>query len=237
MAFKKILGFYPRNLALYELAFRHKSASIRGRDGILLNNERLEFLGDAVLNVLVSDLLFSHFESEGEGFLTNTRSKIVRRETLNKIALELGLDKLILKAEHTSSPRQTIFGNTLEALIGAIYLDRGYRCCKRFLKRKIIQGFIDIEDLATQETNYKSKIVEWSQQHKVNLYFENIELPLTEKSRLNFEARLYLNDIHVAIGKGYTKKQAQQKAAQEAIGLLENPDKPYTRLMAAEAEA
>ncbi len=142
---------------MYELALRHKSASIREHDGVLLNNERLEFLGDAVLNVLVTDLLFSHFESEGEGFLTNTRSKIVQRETLNNIALELGLDKWVLKAEHASSPRQSIFGNTLEALIGAIYLDKGYRSCKRFLKKKIKQRFIDIERIANQEINFKSK--------------------------------------------------------------------------------
>ncbi len=233
---KKILGFYPRNLALYELALRHKSASIRDRNGVLLNNERLEFLGDAVLNVLVTDLLFNHFESQGEGFLTNTRSKIVQRETLNKIALELGLDKCVLKAEYTSSPRKSIFGNTLEALIGAIYLDKGYRSCKRFLEKKIIQRFIDIENIANQEINFKSKIIEWSQHKKVKLNFEHIELPDEEESLLNFEARLYLNGIYVACGKGYTKKQAQQKAAQQAIAVVESRQGLYADIMAVETE-
>ena len=163
-------------MVLYELAFRHKSASIRGRDGVLLNNERLEFLGDAVLNVLVTDLLFTHFECEGEGFLTNTRSKIVQRETLNNIALVLGLDKWVLKAEYASSPRQSIFGTSLEAIIGAVYLDRGYRSCKRFLKKKIIQRFIDIEHIANQEINFKSKIIEWCQHQKVELNFYGSEL-------------------------------------------------------------
>jgi ribonuclease-3 len=231
--FRKILGFYPRNLVLYELAFRHKSASIRGRDGVLLNNERLEFLGDAVLNVLVTDLLFTHFECEGEGFLTNTRSKIVQRETLNNIALELGLDKWVLKAEYASSPRQSIFGNSLEALIGAVYLDRGYRSCKRFLKKKIIQRFIDIEHIANQEINFKSKIIEWCQHQKVELNFEHIELPAEEESPLNFEARLFLNGIYVASGRGCTKKQAQQKAAQDAIATVESRQGLYADIMTA----
>ncbi|HOQ58661.1 MAG TPA: ribonuclease III [Bacteroidales bacterium] len=230
---RKILGFYPRNLLLYELAFRHKSASIRGRDGVLLNNERLEFLGDAVLNVLVTDLLFNHFESEGEGFLTNTRSKIVQRETLNNIALELGLDKWVLKAEYALSPRQSIFGNTLEALIGAVYLDRGYRGCKRFLKKKIIQRFIDLEHVANQEINFKSKIIEWCQHQKVKLSFEHIELPAEEESPLNFEARLFLNGIYVACGKGCTKKQAQQKAARDAMTIVESRQALYADIMAA----
>jgi ribonuclease-3 len=230
--FKKILGYYPRNLDLYELALRHKSASARGQDGVLLNNERLEFLGDAVLNVLVTDLLFKHFESQGEGFLTNTRSKIVQRETLNNIALELGLDKLVLKAEHTLSPRKSIFGNTLEALIGAIYLDKGYRRCKRFLEKRIIQRFIDIERIANQEINFKSKIIEWSQHEKIKLNFEHTELPERIESPLHFEARLFLNGIFVACGKGYTKKQAQQKASQEALAILESRQDLYADIMA-----
>lgn len=220
--FREILGFYPKNIELYQLALRHKSSSIRRDNGVLLNNERLEFLGDAVLDVLVADLLFHHFESEGEGFLTNTRSKIVQRATLNKIALELGLDKLIVAAVNTSSPRESIFGNTLEALIGAIYLDRGYRVCKQFLEKKIIERFLDIEGIAKKEINFKSRLLEWSQHYKITLNFKTWEREDSpSKHSPIFECDAYLGNICVANGQGYSKKMAQQQASEKALNKLE----------------
>ena len=132
--FYKILGFFPRNIQIYQQALLHKSTSIRSDKGRLLNNERLEFLGDAILDAIVGDIVFKHFEGRREGFLTNTRSKIVQRETLNKLAVEIGLDKLVKYSTRSSSHNSYMYGNAFEAFIGAICLDQGYDRCKEFME-------------------------------------------------------------------------------------------------------
>ena len=129
----KILGFYPDNIHLYEQAFHHKSSSIESSDGRWLNNERLEFLGDAILDAVVADIVFNHFQNKREGFLTNTRSKIVQRDTLNRVAVELGLEKMVVYSAKVNSHNNYMYGNALEALIGAIYLDGGFASAKEFL--------------------------------------------------------------------------------------------------------
>lgn len=134
--FYKILGFFPRNIRFYEQALLHKSTSIRSEKGRPLNNERLEFLGDAILDAIVGDIVYKHFEGRREGFLTNTRSKIVQRETLNKLAVEIGLDKLVKYSTRSSSHNSYMYGNAFEAFIGAIYLDQGYERCKQFMEKK-----------------------------------------------------------------------------------------------------
>lgn len=161
--FYRILGFYPRNIRLYEQALLHKSTAVRSEKGRPLNNERLEFLGDAILDAIVGDIVYQHFEGKREGFLTNTRSKIVQRETLNKLAVEIGLDKLIKYSTRSSSHNSYMYGNAFEAFIGAIYLDRGYECCKQFMERRIIEPYIDLDKLSRKEVNFKSKLIEWSQ--------------------------------------------------------------------------
>ena len=187
---RNILGFRPRHLELYPLALRHKSQSLQREDGVLLNNERLEFLGDAVLDSLVADILFRHFDLEGEGFLTDTRSKIVKRESLNNLSLELGLDRLLLTSARTASPRQSIFGNMLEALIAAIYLDRGYKTCQRFVEKKILGRLVDLEDIAHQEENFKSMLLEWSQHNKKKLDFRTAECDASPSRNPVFECRI-----------------------------------------------
>ena len=135
---KEMLGFYPRNIDIYQQALLHKSSSVKEK-GHLLNNERLEFLGDAILDAIVADIVYKKFEGKREGFLTNTRSKIVQRETLNRVAVEIGLDKLIKYTTRQSSHNSYMCGNAFEALIGAIYLDRGYRAGKDFTQRSQLQ--------------------------------------------------------------------------------------------------
>lgn len=225
MLFRSILGFYPRNVEIYQQAFRHKSLSLRTEDGLLLNNERLEFLGDAVLNVLVADILFKQFNTKNEDFLSKTRSKIVQRNSLNKIALELGLDKLIVTSTPIELPHHSIYGNALEALIGAIYLDQGYRRCKLFLERKILERYVDIERIASIDVNFKSILLEWSQHEKVSLLFDTREMQKSEGKTSKFRASAMLNGVSIGEGEGFSKKEAQQKASKEALKLIENePD-------------
>ena len=213
------MGFWPRQIRYYDLALRHKSLSLHNADGSLQNNERLEFLGDSILDALVADVLYRHFENRGEGFLTTTRSKIVKRETLNKLALDMGLDKMMVVANNTNSLRKDIFGNTLEALFGAIYLDRGYEACRRFLEKKILEQLLDLEAVAKTVSNYKSLILEWCQQYHYELEFPTHELPREEEGPATppvFECELLINGKVVAKAQGYSKKNAQQQAAERA---------------------
>lgn len=221
LLFRRILGFYPLNIELYEQALRHKSLSIKTEKGILLNNERLEFLGDAVLNVLVADILFHQFKNKKEDFLSKTRSKIVQRNSLNKIAMELGLDKLILTSTPASLPHNSIYGNALEALIGAIYIDQGYRKCKKFLEKKIIERYVDIEKISKIDVNFKSILLEWCQQQKLSIHFDTEEVQKQEKNTPKFNASVFVNDKLIGLGEGFSKKEAQQKAAKVAVAKIE----------------
>ena len=215
--FYKILGFYPRNIQLYQQALLHKSTSIRSEKGRPLNNERLEFLGDAILDAIVGDIVYKHFEGRREGFLTNTRSKIVQRETLNKLAVEIGLDKLVKYSTRSSSHNSYMYGNAFEAFIGAIYLDQGYERCKRFMEEKIFKNYIDLDKMSRKEVNFKSKLIEWSQKSKVEVSFELIEQFLDEDYNPMFHTEIRIEGISAGKGTGYSKKESQQNAAQAAL--------------------
>ena len=215
--FYRILGFYPRNIRLYEQALLHKSTAVRSEKGRPLNNERLEFLGDAILDAIVGDIVYQHFEGKREGFLTNTRSKIVQRETLNKLAVEIGLDKLIKYSTRSSSHNSYMYGNAFEAFIGAIYLDRGYECCKQFMQKKIIEPYIDLDKLSRKEVNFKSKLIEWSQKNKMEVSFELIEQSLDKENNPVFQTEVRIEGILGGSGTGYSKKESQQNAAQMAL--------------------
>ena len=160
----KIVGFYPNNPDLYKQAFLHKSQSIEDDDGKWLNNERLEFLGDAILSAVVADIVYKHFENKREGFLTNTRSKIVSRDSMNRIGLSLGIEPLLRYSVNTStlheSHNSNMLGNALEALIGAIYLDQGFDACYRFIRDVLIKKHIDIDKISETEVNFKSNLIE-----------------------------------------------------------------------------
>ena len=217
LCFYKILGFYPRNIQLYQQALLHKSTSIRSEKGRPLNNERLEFLGDAILDAIVGDIVYKHFEGRREGFLTNTRSKIVQRETLNKLAVEIGLDKLVKYSTRSSSHNSYMYGNAFEAFIGAIYLDQGYERCKRFMEEKIFNNYIDLDKMSRKEVNFKSKLIEWSQKSKVEVSFELIEQFLDEDYNPMFHTEIRIEGISAGKGTGYSKKESQQNAAQAAL--------------------
>ena len=220
--FYKILGFYPRNIQLYQQALLHKSTSIRSEKGRPLNNERLEFLGDAILDAIVGDIVYKHFEGRREGFLTNTRSKIVQRETLNKLAVEIGLDKLVKYSTRSSSHNSYMYGNAFEAFIGAIYLDQGYERCKRFMEEKIFKDYIDLDKMSRKEVNFKSKLIEWSQKSKVEVSFELIEQFLDEDYNPMFHTEIRIEGISAGKGTGYSKKESQQNAAQAALKKIKN---------------
>ena len=220
--FYKILGFYPRNIQLYQQALLHKSTSIRSEKGRPLNNERLEFLGDAILDAIVGDIVYKHFEGRREGFLTNTRSKIVQRETLNKLAVEIGLDKLVKYSTRSSSHNSYMYGNAFEAFIGAIYLDQGYERCKRFMEEKIFNNYIDLDKMSRKEVNFKSKLIEWSQKSKVEVSFELIEQFLDEDYNPMFHTEIRIEGISAGKGTGYSKKESQQNAAQAALKKIKN---------------
>lgn len=201
----RILGFYPHNIQIYEQALLHKSSAVRSEKGRPLNNERLEFLGDAILDAIVGDIVYKRFEGKREGFLTNTRSKIVQRETLNKLAVEIGLDKLIKYSTRSSSHNSYMYGNAFEAFIGAIYLDQGYERCKQFMEQRIINRYIDLDKISRKEVNFKSKLIEWSQKNKMEVSFELIEQFLDHDSnpvsRQRFASKGFLPELVRAIPK------------------------------------
>ena len=215
-AFYKMLGFFPRNIRWYEEALLHKSFREAGK-GEYRNNERLEFLGDAILDAITADLVFHRFKTKKEGFLTNTRSKIVKRETLDYVASELGLHKLIVSASHLHIQKTHVPGNALEALIGAIYLDKGYEKTRVFVENRIIRKYIDIESIAKKEVNYKSRLLEWSQKSKVEINFILLENFLDLEGNPVFQSQVELNGLAAGIGIGFSKKESQQNATQMAL--------------------
>ena len=199
------------------MALLHKSSSRDVFNNSFENNERLEFLGDAILDAVIAEIVFKHFPKKDEGFLTNTRSKIVKRESLDRIAYELGLSRLITSSTRNNSPNSHILGNALEAFIGAVFLDQGYEKTKRFIEVKIIKPYIDIDDVAGEEVNFKSKLLEWSQRYKVVLSYELLDTSNSNNSHQMFESEVFLNGLLVGSGVGYSKKESQQQASKSAL--------------------
>lgn len=220
LLYYKLLGFYPNDLKVYEQAFMHKSSAIKDEQGAWINNERLEFLGDAILDAIVADILYHRFQFKKEGFLTNTRSKIVQRETLNGIALDLELDKFMIVSERTRSQSSCIYGNALEALIGAIYIDKGYETTKSFVETKMIDRFMNLTTVAKKEVNFKSKLIEWGQKNRVSIRFELIESFMSDDNKPVFQTQVYLASIAAGIGIGNSKKESHQNAAQMTLEKL-----------------
>lgn len=221
LCFYKMLGFYPRNIEIYQQALLHKSSSVKAK-GRLLNNERLEFLGDAILDAVVADIVYKRFEGKREGFLTNTRSKIVQRETLNRIAVQIGLDKLIKYTTRQSSHNSYMCGNAFEALVGAIYLDRGYATCKFFMEERIIKPYLNLDKLSRKEVNFKSKLIEWGQKNRFLIEFSLLEQTVDEDLNPVFETQVMVEQVPAGQGKGYSKKESQQEAAHETLNKIKN---------------
>lgn len=231
MSIYKITGYYPDDIKIYEQAFLHRSSSVEDENGKSLNNERLEFLGDAILDAIVADIVYVHFPNKKEGYLTNTRSKIVKRETLNHIALELGLDKMVKYATKVSTHNNYIYGNALEALIGAVYLDHGYSAAFDFISKIIISKYIDLDNIAKKEMNFKSHLIEWGQKNKLSVDFSIIESFNDNDGNPVFQTSIILEgEIQMGIGIGYTKKESHQNAAQMALKKLRT-DKEFQQLV------
>jgi len=216
-----LLGFVPGNLSLYRLAFRHKSVAKNIKKGVKNSNERLEFLGDAVLGSVVAEVLFKLYPYEDEGFLTELRSKIVNRVNLNQLARKLGFEQLIQYDNRmVNSTRQgSLLGDAFEALIGAIYLDKGYDFTKSFLINHIIKSHIDIHTLEQTETNFKSKLIEWCQRHGKDITFELIENQEGESGKL-FTVQASIDGEIMGQGKEFNKKNAEKLAAEKACEAL-----------------
>ena len=225
---KGILGFFPNNISFYEEALLHKSLSKEYMQGAYRNNERLEFLGDAILNAVVADIVFKKFKNQNEGFLTNTRSKIVKRETLDWISSDLGLNRLVVSSPRAHSQKNHILGNALEAFIGAIYLDQGYEKTYHFIENKIIAAYINIDKLAKKEVNFKSKLLEWCQKYKVQLDFQLMENFMDMENNTVFQSQVLLNGVIAGDGSGYSKKESQQKAANKALSKIKS-DKNFVQ--------
>lgn len=212
-----ILGFYPRNIELYQMALSHKSIHFKNKKGKPVNNERLEFLGDAILDAIVGDIVYKHFPGKREGFLTNTRSKLVQRETLNKIAQEIGLSRLIYSSGRNFSHNSYMAGNAFEALIGALYLDRGYNLCMRFMQEKILTKMVNIDTVAYKEVNFKSRLIEWAQKNKMNIAFNLLEQKKDDEGNHVFKYCVVIEGIKCNSASGFSKKESQQLASEETL--------------------
>lgn len=213
-----IMGFYPHNVELYRIAFAHKSQEYKSKKmgDRPLNNERLEFLGDAVLETVVSDIVYHHFKNKREGFLTNTRSKIVSRESLGKLAKDLGIDRLIQSHTHSKAHNSFMAGNAFEALMGAIYLDRGFDYAFRFIEMRIMGSVLDLEGVAHKEVNFKSKLLEWSQKNRIRIEFKDKQTG-NSGSTPSFFTTIILEGLFAGDGKGFSKKEAHQNASKDAL--------------------
>ena len=217
-AIHTIAGFTPSNLELYKLAVLHSS---KGKEtkGFRESNERLEYLGDAILGAAVADYLFKKYPFKDEGFLTEIRSRIVNRESLNNLARKIGVSSIVQFDHKNAQLQQVILGNALEAIVGAIYLDKGYTRCKKFVIDKLIQPYYNLEVVVSSNTNFKSKIIEWVQRNGKEIKFE-ITITKKAKNTKEFSAQVFISEQPFGLGYGYTKKKAEQDAAQKTCELL-----------------
>ena len=220
VSLRQIIGFYPRDIELYTTALLHKSIARRNDKGKPVNNERLEFLGDAILDAVVGDIVFQHFPGKREGFLTNTRSKLVQRETLGRLAKEMGINDLIVSASRNQSHNSYMGGNAFEALVGAIYLDRGYDACMRFMQKRILSQLINIDKVAYKEVNFKSKLLEWTQKNRVRMEFQLLQQKKDENGSPVFAYQVVIEGIKGASATGYSKKESQQTASKLTLEML-----------------
>ncbi len=208
-----MFGFVPHNIDLYKLALIHKSASLVLDDGSQINNERLEYLGDAVIESVTSDYLYIQYPLENEGFLTQLRSKIVSRQSLNSLAKAIGLDKHIISNANGGFTQKHIFGDAFEALMGAIYLDMGYEFTNRLLINNIYYKYLDIDNILNSETDYKSRLIEWSQKQHLSIEFRTRNDKESTSLRPLFYSTVFIGGMEVGHGVGESKKEAEQRAA------------------------
>jgi ribonuclease III len=216
---RNIFGFYPGNISLYQLAFRHKSLARKQSNGIRISNERLEFLGDAILDAIIADYIFKLFPYKDEGFLTQMKSKIVSRAHLNKLSAKLGIDNLILCAQEGSPYYKSMKGDAFEAFIGALYLDKGYNFTQKIIENRIIRLHINIDELLAVDLNYKSRLLEWVQRERKTLEFKVIREEGTGYNK-QYIVESLVDQVVVGRGQDYSIKAAEQQAAERALDLI-----------------
>ncbi len=222
----KVLGFTPTYLHFYKRAFTHKSVHLTKKSRLdvfdpyaNLNNERLEFLGDAILDAVMAEYLFKKYPLQDEGFLTQMRSKMVNRRTLNKISADMGLD-FFLKQRGTSNISQTMMGNTFEAFLGAVYLDAGYFITRKFIIQRVLRRYVDVHELEQVNDNYKSLLLEYCQKNQKVVSYEILEHSRTANNREKFKVAVLLDGLEVAVAEDYNKKSAEQTASKFALKSL-----------------
>ena len=233
----EVMGFYPHDISYYKQALMHKSIGRRNEKGKQLNNERLELLGDALLDAVVGHIVYDHFPGKREGFLTNTRSKLVSRDTLGKLAEEMGLKRLIVSSGQNNSHNSYMAGNAFEALVGAIYLDQGYDGVMRFMKKRILAQLINIDKVAYKEVNFKSKLLEWSQKNRVRMEYK-MKKQETDKETGSpvFKFQVYIEGVPGESGKGFSKKEAQQLASEATLKRLKREPQFIDAIFTAKSE-
>ncbi len=214
-------GYWPHDIEPYRLALVHRSKPVRDAAGNWVNNERLEYLGDAVFDLVVADFLYSNYPDSSEGFLTSTRAKIVQRESLNRIGHDMGIDGHVQCGVHSSSHNSYIAGNALEAIVGALYIDRGFHAARSFIIERMIKRHFDLDKLISVDRNYKSRLIEWTQKFRVTIEWELLDTILDENGNPTFKTGVTLGGQFAADGLGYSKKESHQVAAQAALARLE----------------
>jgi ribonuclease-3 len=212
-----LTGIRPKNISLYRLALTHKSVLERDENRQILSNDRLEYLGDAMLSAIIAQELYNKYPDGSEGFLTKTRSKIVNRTQLNDIAYSMGVADIIQTKLQTDPTKTHVLGDALEALIGAIFIDRGFEACRKFIIKEILDKHINIDNLTRKDSNYKSMLIEWSQKHKKNILFTTNEHHSTNEVSPVFISTVTIEDEKAGVGEGSSKKEAQQNAARIAM--------------------
>lgn len=220
---RNLLGYTPDNLAVYHLAFRHRSTAEEHPSGIKLSNERLEYLGDAVLGAVIAELLFKKFPFREEGFLTEMRSRIVNREHLNRLSMKLGINRFVEASIDPGAKTRSAYGDAFEALIGAIYIDQGYEVARKIILNRIVRHHIDLEAMESSDTNFKSRLINWAQRERKSITFELLDEIENGGKRL-LRVRLLVDGTEVSRGEDYSKKRAEQIAAERAIQALDIPN-------------
>jgi len=218
--FKNVLGFTPRRTDIYQTAFIHRSKSVETLKGHKINNERLEYLGDAVLSTIVADYLYRKYPYEGEGFMTITRSKIVSRANLNKLAKKIGLSELIKYNKEQQGIFKSIDGDAFEALVGAIYLEKGFEFTRRVIINRVINIHLDVDLLSQQDWNYKSKLIDWGQRTHCKVSFTVINVRNPNKNRKEYEVQVHLDEEPACTAVEYSIKAAEQLAAEKTYKQL-----------------
>jgi ribonuclease-3 len=221
---KKIIGTYPIDLKYYKIAFIHRSASYIDHEGKVVNNERLEFLGDAILGAVIGDYLFRLLPDVDEGFLTQARSKLVNRKILSSLAKKIGINQFIITHIKHFKVNKHIPGNALEAFIGAVYLDLGYSITKQFIISRLFHRNVDVINVINSENNYKSRILEWAQHSNVEVNFNTHQID--NHIPVRFQSEIFLNNQLYGQGTGESKKEAEQEAARQAFNKIDNGQLP-----------